>query len=70
MDFRDRHVDWGARLVLWAARRQTGLRLRELSVAAGGLDYRAVAMAVQRLPARARKALALGRAVRRLACEW
>ena len=55
--------------MLWAARRQSGLRLRELGVAAGGLDYGAVAMAVQRLPARVRKTPALGRAMRRLARE-
>jgi hypothetical protein len=51
--FRDRYGDWGRDLVLWAARRYSGLRLRELGAAAGGMDYTAVANAIRRLPARA-----------------
>jgi len=52
--FRDRHEDWGRDLVLWCARRYTGLMLRELGAKAGGLDYTAVSMAIKRLESRAR----------------
>jgi len=41
-------------LVMWAARRHTGLTLRQTGAALGGIDYAAVSMAVQRLEARAR----------------
>jgi REP element-mobilizing transposase RayT len=50
--FRDRHGDWGRDLVLYAARRHCGVRLRELAVAAGGLNYGSVAVAVQRFEKR------------------
>jgi len=50
--FRDRHGDWGRDLVLYGARRHCGVRLRELAVAAGGLNYGSVAVAVQRFEKR------------------
>jgi hypothetical protein len=50
--FRDRYGDWGRDLVLYGARRHCGVRLRELAVAAGGLNYGSVAVLVQRFDAR------------------
>ncbi|HTS16977.1 MAG TPA: transposase [Verrucomicrobiae bacterium] len=50
--FRDRHGDWGRDLVLYGARRHCGVRLRELAVVAGGLNYGSVAVAVQRFEQR------------------
>jgi len=41
-------------LLLWAARRYTGMTLREIGEAAGGTDYTAVAMAIKRFAERAR----------------
>ncbi len=60
------HGEWGRDLVLWVARRQAGLTLRELGLAAGGMDYSAVANAILRLPARAQREPSLQRAMRRL----
>jgi len=42
----------GQDLVLYGARRHCGVRLRELAVAAGGLNYGSVAVAVQRFEQR------------------
>ena len=51
-DFCERHGDKRRDLVLWVARRCTGLTLAELGRKAGGMDYAAVTMAVRRfLPA-------------------
>lgn len=47
--FCDRHGDKRRDLVLWLARRCTGLTLAELGRKAGGMDYGAVAMALRRL---------------------
>jgi len=52
--FRERYGDPGAALVMWVARRHTGLTLRQIGAALGGIDYAAVSMAVQRLETRAR----------------
>ncbi len=49
-DFRDRHGDKRRDLVLWVARRCTGLTLAELGQAADGMDYAAVTMAIRRFP--------------------
>lgn len=46
--FRDRHGDPRRDLVLWVARRCTGMTAAELGGAAGGMDYAAVTMAVRR----------------------
>jgi REP element-mobilizing transposase RayT len=46
----ERHGDKRRDLVLWVARRCTGLTLSELGRKAGGLDYAAVTMAVRRFP--------------------
>ena len=48
--FCERHGDKRRDLVLWVARRCTGLTLVELGRKAGGMDYAAVTMAVRRFP--------------------
>lgn len=47
--FAGRHGDWGRDLVLRVARECTGMTLRELGEAAGGMDYGAVSVAVRRM---------------------
>ena len=63
--FRDRHGDRRRDLVLWVARRCTGLTAAELGRRAGGLDYAAVTMAVRRFVT----AMARDRALARLATQ-
>jgi len=46
--YRDRYGDWGRDLALWLGRTQCGLPLRELGVAAGGIDYATVSAAASR----------------------
>ena len=46
--FAPRHADLDLALTLHVARRCTGLTLRELGEAAGGMDYAAVAAAISR----------------------
>ncbi len=46
-EFRDRYGDWGRDLALWVARRHSGLTLRALGEAVGGMDYSAVSEAVR-----------------------
>ena len=48
--YRERHGDKRRDLVLWVARRCTGLTLAEIGRKAGGMDYAAVTMAVRRFP--------------------
>ena len=48
-DFRDRQGDRSRDVVLWLARRYAGLKLAELGVRAGGLDYRSVGSALRYL---------------------
>ena len=60
--FHDRHGDRRRDLVLWVARRCTGMTAAELGRAIGGVDYSAVAMAIRRFAiaqARDRKLAAL-----------
>ena len=45
--FRDRHGDWGRDLVLYVARRRSGLTLREIGALAGGMEYKTVSKAIQ-----------------------
>lgn len=59
--FAERHGDYGRDLVLCMARENTGLTLRELGEAAGGMDYAAVGEAVRRL----RKRLKEDRSIRK-----
>ena len=53
--FFSRHGDKRRDLVLWVARRRTGLTLAELGRKAGGMDYAAVTMAVRRFPLACRR---------------
>jgi REP element-mobilizing transposase RayT len=53
--FARRHGDPGLPLALYVARRRTGLTLRALGEAAGGMDYTAVSMAVKRFEAKLRR---------------
>jgi hypothetical protein len=50
--FAGRHGDPGLAMALWVARRCTGLTLRALGEAAGGMDYTAVSMALKRFEQR------------------
>ena len=47
--FRDRRGDWGRDVALYLGRMRTGMRLRELAEAAGGIDYGSAQTAVHRL---------------------
>ena len=47
--------DWGKPLLLWAARRYAGMTLKDVGVAAGGMDYTAVAMAIKRFEQKVEK---------------
>jgi hypothetical protein len=53
--FRDRYGDWGRDLVLYLGRKRSGMKLRELGQAAGGIDYVSVSMAVKRFAGRVEK---------------
>jgi putative transposase len=64
-DFRDRHGDWGRELALYLGRRVAGVRLRELSVAAGGVDYAALSVAIKRFERRLAEDTALRNAVKK-----
>jgi chromosomal replication initiation ATPase DnaA len=43
-----RHGDWGKWMVLKVSRENTGMTLRELGEAVGGMDYAAVCMGLRR----------------------
>ena len=60
--FAQRHGDYGRDVVLCMARENTGLTLRELGEAVGGMDYEAVGEAVRRL----RKRLKEDRSIRKV----
>ena len=45
--------DWAKPLLLWTLRRYSGMTLKEVGVAVGGMDYTAVAMAIKRFETRA-----------------
>ncbi len=47
-EFSDRHGDWGRELVLYLARRRSGLTLAEIGSALGIKEYKTVGRAVQR----------------------
>jgi hypothetical protein len=64
--FRDKHGDSGRDLVLWCARRCTGLTLRELGAKVGGLDYTGVCLAILRVEKRSQKDGGLRRAMKQL----
>jgi len=50
--FADRHGDWARDLVLYLARKRSGLTLSAIGAATGGLPYKTVSKAIQRLQAR------------------
>jgi hypothetical protein len=60
-EFAQRRGDPGLALALYVARRSTGLTLRALGEAAGGMDYNAVGMAIQRFERRLAKESTLRR---------
>jgi len=60
-EFSERYGDWGRDLVLYLARKRSGLTLREIGEACGGLEYKAVSKAIQRFEASLRKDDALRR---------
>ena len=47
--------DWGRDLAWWAAKRWTGLTLKDLGRNGGNVDYATVAKAIERLPSRGEK---------------
>jgi hypothetical protein len=51
-DFAGRYGDWGRDVALAVGRECTGMTLKELGLAAGGLDYAAVSEAVRRMESR------------------
>jgi len=57
--FVDRQGDWGRDMVFHLCRQATGMTLRELGEAAGGLDYAAVSVAIRRMGQRLREDSAL-----------
>jgi len=59
--FRDRYGDWGRDMTLSLARHCCGMKLRQLTEAAGGLDYGSVSNAVQRLARQAKRDKKLNR---------
>jgi len=50
--FRNRHGDWGRDLALYLGRSESGLKLRQLGEACGGMDYAGVSAAVKRFERR------------------
>ncbi len=50
-DFSNRHGDLGRDLVIYLARKRTGLTLKEIGEALGGLEYKTTGKAVQRFEA-------------------
>jgi putative transposase len=64
--FAERHGDPGLALTLYVARRSTGLTLRALGEAAGGMDYTAVSMAIKRFEQKLPRNAALRRMSQKL----
>ena len=56
-----RHGDWGKWLTLKVARERTGMTLRELGDAMGGMDYAAVCMGLRRFDQRLKQKGTSGR---------
>jgi len=68
-EFATRHGDPGLAQALYVARRRTGLTLRALGEAAGGMDYTAVSMAIKRFEQRLAQDKALRQMTERLLAE-
>jgi REP element-mobilizing transposase RayT len=64
--FRDRYGDWGRDLVLYLGRKDSGLKLRELAEAAGGIDYVSAWAAVERFEQRLAKDASLSNRLRQV----
>ena len=64
-EFRGRRGGWGRALVLYLARERSGLTLRELGAAAGGMNYKTVAKCVERFANRIQDDRQLARIVAR-----
>ena len=54
-EFARHRGDWGKGLVLWGARKYSGMTLAQIGKKAGGMDYTAVAMAIKRFEDRTKK---------------
>jgi REP element-mobilizing transposase RayT len=52
-EFMARRGDWPRPLLLWSVRQYTGMTLKEIGLAAGGMDYSAVAMTIKRFAQKA-----------------
>jgi hypothetical protein len=61
--FRERRGDAGREMVFWLARRQGGLKLREIGDKAGGANYRSVDSALRAMSRRLRADPRLNRAL-------
>ncbi len=68
-EFAGRHGDPGLAMALYVARRCTGLTLRALGQAAGGMDYTAVSMAIKRFEQRLAKEKPLRKVTQQLLAE-
>jgi hypothetical protein len=64
-----RHGDPGLAMALYLGRRRTGLTLRTLGEAAGGIDYAAVCMAIKRFEQRLAKDKSLRKMTEQLLAE-
>jgi len=62
-EFANRHGDWGREMVIYLARKRTGLTLKQIGAALGGLEYKTTGKAAQRFEA----SLAKNRERRKLA---
>lgn len=68
-DFRNRYGDWGCAMVLYLARMRSGLTLREIGDAAGGMEYKTVSTSVRRFKARLAREPVIKRLAERLLAE-
>ena len=66
-----RRKDWARPLLLWSVHRIRGRTLKEIGEAAGGMDYTAVAMAINRFEETATKSKQLTSLMRKVSsyCE-
>jgi len=68
-EFAGRHGDPGLAMALFVGRRCTGMTLRALGEAAGGMDYTAVSMAIKRFEQRLAKERTLRSLTQRLLAQ-
>jgi putative transposase len=67
--FCGRYGDWGRELALYVARKRSGLTLRQIGAALGGLEYKTVGKAVQRFEVALAKDVTRRRALERCLAE-